>query len=73
MFQALLADPIHLKFHRETSIASVYACLVAAPNGPKMKESVPFDPDAYDGRGHMSGSGENKRSYPGLFAAHPAH
>ena len=40
MLQSLLADRFQLKFHRETKERPVYA-LVAAKNGPKLKESAP--------------------------------
>jgi uncharacterized protein (TIGR03435 family) len=59
MFQTLLAERFNLRFHRETRIAAVYA-LVVAPGGPKMKESVAYDADAYKDIAHMSGTGENK-------------
>lgn len=59
MFESLLADRFKLKFHRETRTEPAYA-LVVAKGGPKLKEAVPYDPDAYKDALHMSGSGEDK-------------
>jgi uncharacterized protein (TIGR03435 family) len=59
MFEALLADRFKLKFHRETRTERAYA-LVVAKGGPKLKEAVPYDPDAYKDAIHMSGSDENR-------------
>src|SRR5258708_9522384 len=43
MFQNLLADRFHLKIHRESREATVYA-LMAAKTGPKVVESKPGTP-----------------------------
>ena len=59
MFQALLEERFKLRFHRETQVAPAYA-LVAAADGPKLKESVPddidVDPTVTDTRRGGSGS-----------------
>lgn len=43
MFQNLLADRFRLKVHRESREGTVYV-LVAAKNGPKLKQSAPGTP-----------------------------
>jgi uncharacterized protein (TIGR03435 family) len=45
MLQNLLAERFNLTLHREKKELPMYA-LVAAKNGPKLKESPPDDPDA---------------------------
>jgi uncharacterized protein (TIGR03435 family) len=57
MFQALLLERFHLKFHRDTRVAEVYA-LVAGDGGAKLKESVP-DNTEVPSTAKLAGSGEN--------------
>ena len=42
MLQNMMTERFHLRFHREMRETDVYA-LVAGPNGPKLKKSVPCD------------------------------
>jgi uncharacterized protein (TIGR03435 family) len=65
--QALLADRFQLKFHRDSKDAPVYA-LVAAKNGPKLKESTGESRGLTGNAGSLIGEGASVQLLAGLLS-----